>query len=228
MPVFLARKGYYRRPVMAALARPARRADGAHRGGAHSTTQRTAERGCVFKSRRERTAFSGCRARARGEGRTARPRSTCSPAPRPWKSVSTSARYPAWRCAICPQVEPITSSAPDGLAAVATPLRPWSHSAARTATTSIICRTRWHDPRRRDRSQANPGQPGNHAASHPRVSCSRTTIRTDFPNVDPSQPHDLFSVLGTVSGFRDGKAMLNIHDFKEWLTEQRSSVARTG
>ena len=35
---------------------------------------------------------------------------------------------------------------------------------------------------------------------------------------DPAQPHDLFSVLGSVSGFRDATAILNIHDFRAWLT----------
>jgi ATP-dependent helicase YprA (DUF1998 family)/Zn finger protein HypA/HybF involved in hydrogenase expression len=40
-----------------------------------------------------------------------------------------------------------------------------------------------------------------------------------LPDIDPAQPHDLFSVLGTVSGFRSGKAVLNIGDFKDWLAE---------
>jgi ATP-dependent helicase YprA (DUF1998 family) len=39
-----------------------------------------------------------------------------------------------------------------------------------------------------------------------------------LPDVDPGQPHHLFSVLGSVSGFRNGTAVLNMHDFKEWLT----------
>jgi len=39
-----------------------------------------------------------------------------------------------------------------------------------------------------------------------------------LPDVDPAQPHHLFSVLGTVSGFRTGTAVLNMHDFTEWLT----------
>lgn len=38
-----------------------------------------------------------------------------------------------------------------------------------------------------------------------------------LPGVDPSQPHDLFSVLGNVSQFRSGKAVLNFEDFKDWL-----------
>ncbi len=43
-----------------------------------------------------------------------------------------------------------------------------------------------------------------------------------LPNFDPAQPHDLFSVLGTVSGFRDGTAVLNIHDFRTWLTSNEA------
>ena len=43
-----------------------------------------------------------------------------------------------------------------------------------------------------------------------------------LPNFDPSQPHDLFSVLGTVSGFRDETAVLNIHDFRAWLTSNEA------
>lgn len=45
-----------------------------------------------------------------------------------------------------------------------------------------------------------------------------------LPDVDPAQPHDLFSVLGTVSGFRNGTAILNIQDFKEWLTTNEAAL----
>ena len=38
-----------------------------------------------------------------------------------------------------------------------------------------------------------------------------------LPGVDPAQPHDLFSVLGSVSSFRSGKSVLNFQDFKDWL-----------
>jgi ATP-dependent helicase YprA (DUF1998 family) len=38
-----------------------------------------------------------------------------------------------------------------------------------------------------------------------------------LPDVDPAQPHHLFSVLGSVSGFRTGTAVLNMQDFKKWL-----------
>jgi Domain of unknown function (DUF1998)/Helicase conserved C-terminal domain len=39
-----------------------------------------------------------------------------------------------------------------------------------------------------------------------------------LPDVDPAQPHNLFSVLGTVADFRAGTSVLNFHDFKQWLT----------
>jgi hypothetical protein len=47
-----------------------------------------------------------------------------------------------------------------------------------------------------------------------------------LPDVDPEQPHHLFSVLGSVSGFRNGTAVLNMHDFREWLAadEKRLEV----
>lgn len=45
-----------------------------------------------------------------------------------------------------------------------------------------------------------------------------------LPDIDPAQPHDLFSVLGTVSGFRSGKALLNIGDFKDWLGENKQAL----
>jgi ATP-dependent helicase YprA (DUF1998 family) len=38
-----------------------------------------------------------------------------------------------------------------------------------------------------------------------------------LPDFDPGQPHTLFSVLGTVKDFRDGTAILNLHDLREWL-----------
>lgn len=47
-----------------------------------------------------------------------------------------------------------------------------------------------------------------------------------IPDIDPAQPHDLFSVLGTVSGFRSGTAVLNIADFKAWLTENEGALRK--
>lgn len=45
-----------------------------------------------------------------------------------------------------------------------------------------------------------------------------------LPDIDPEQPHDLFSVLGTVGGFRDGKAHLNFEDFKTWIHENEKTL----
>ena len=50
-----------------------------------------------------------------------------------------------------------------------------------------------------------------------------------IPAFDPDQKHDLFSVLGTVAGFRDPSSVLNRKDFAAWLgqheDELRSRVA---
>jgi ATP-dependent helicase YprA (DUF1998 family) len=43
-----------------------------------------------------------------------------------------------------------------------------------------------------------------------------------LPDVDPAQPHDLFSVLGSVSSFSNGASVLNIHDFKAWLSDNEA------
>jgi ATP-dependent helicase YprA (DUF1998 family) len=45
-----------------------------------------------------------------------------------------------------------------------------------------------------------------------------------LPDVDASQPHDLFSVLGSVAGFRSTNAILNIHDFTDWLTDNEAAL----
>jgi ATP-dependent helicase YprA (DUF1998 family) len=45
-----------------------------------------------------------------------------------------------------------------------------------------------------------------------------------LPDVDPAQPHHLFSVLGSVSGFRNGTAVLNIHDFRDWLAANEKAL----
>jgi ATP-dependent helicase YprA (DUF1998 family) len=47
-----------------------------------------------------------------------------------------------------------------------------------------------------------------------------------LPEIDPSQPHDLFSVLGTVSGFRTGNAVLNRNDFEKWLSANGDLLRR--
>lgn len=40
-----------------------------------------------------------------------------------------------------------------------------------------------------------------------------------IPAINPKHPHDLFSVLGTVSAFRSDTAILNRNDFKAWMIE---------
>ena len=40
-----------------------------------------------------------------------------------------------------------------------------------------------------------------------------------IPTIDPSHRHDLFSVLGTVSDFRSGASIINRDDFAAWLME---------
>lgn len=43
-----------------------------------------------------------------------------------------------------------------------------------------------------------------------------------LPLIDPSQPHDLFSVLGSVTDFRQPSSLLNRDDFAKWLAENES------
>ncbi len=45
-----------------------------------------------------------------------------------------------------------------------------------------------------------------------------------IPAVDPGQNHDLFSVLGTVAEFRDPASVLNRHDFADWLGEHEGNL----
>lgn len=45
-----------------------------------------------------------------------------------------------------------------------------------------------------------------------------------LPDVDPAQYKSLFSVLGEVSDFRDRTAILNFHDFQRWLAESEKSL----
>jgi ATP-dependent helicase YprA (DUF1998 family) len=45
-----------------------------------------------------------------------------------------------------------------------------------------------------------------------------------LPTIDPSQPHDLFSVLGSVSAFRGTEAALNRNDFAAWLSQNEERL----
>lgn len=47
-----------------------------------------------------------------------------------------------------------------------------------------------------------------------------------LPEVDPSQRHDLFSVLGTVSEFRSGTSILNRDDFETWMYQNEDELRR--
>lgn len=47
-----------------------------------------------------------------------------------------------------------------------------------------------------------------------------------LPEVDPNQRHDLFSVLGTVSEFRNGTSILNRDDFAVWLNENEEQLRK--
>lgn len=47
-----------------------------------------------------------------------------------------------------------------------------------------------------------------------------------LPEVDPNQRHDLFAVLGTVSEFRNGSSVLNRGDFESWLLENEQQLRR--
>jgi Domain of unknown function (DUF1998)/Helicase conserved C-terminal domain len=47
-----------------------------------------------------------------------------------------------------------------------------------------------------------------------------------IPHIDPEQPHDLFSVLGTVTGFRDGTSVLNEADFESWLRQHEERLRK--
>lgn len=45
-----------------------------------------------------------------------------------------------------------------------------------------------------------------------------------LPAIDPDQPHDLFSVLGSVAGFRRSDTLLNRDDFADWLAENEKAL----
>lgn len=59
---------------------------------------------------------------------------------------------------------------------------------------------------------------------HIRAFLIQRYLQDKLPAVDPDQRHDLFSVLGEVTDFRDGTSVLNIHDFKVWIEEQEASL----
>jgi ATP-dependent helicase YprA (DUF1998 family)/Zn finger protein HypA/HybF involved in hydrogenase expression len=61
---------------------------------------------------------------------------------------------------------------------------------------------------------------------HIRAFLIQRYLQDRLPAVDPEQRHDLFSVLGGVSDFRDGKSVLNIHDFKVWIEKEENTLKK--
>lgn len=64
------------------------------------------------------------------------------------------------------------------------------------------------------------------ARRHIRAFLLQSYHQERLPGFDPTKPPDLFSVLGSVADFRQTKSVLNIHDFEAWLSENES-VQRT-
>ncbi|WP_070988586.1 DEAD/DEAH box helicase [Halofilum ochraceum] len=60
---------------------------------------------------------------------------------------------------------------------------------------------------------------------HVRASVLQAYHQDRIRVVDPQQPHDLFSVLGTVSEFLKEDAVLNRWDFENWLNEHRRELS---
>lgn len=59
---------------------------------------------------------------------------------------------------------------------------------------------------------------------HIRAFLIQSYLQDRLPTVDPEQRHDLFSVLGKVKDFRESKSILNIHDFKRWIVENEAAL----
>lgn len=59
---------------------------------------------------------------------------------------------------------------------------------------------------------------------HVRAFLLQSYHQSRIPTIDPSQRHDLFSVLGTVAEFRMGQSILNRDDFAAWLAENEATL----
>lgn len=57
------------------------------------------------------------------------------------------------------------------------------------------------------------------AKRHIRAFLIQNYHQTKLPAFDPNQPHDLFSVLGTVVNFKSSDSILNRDDFEIWVNE---------
>ena len=64
------------------------------------------------------------------------------------------------------------------------------------------------------------------ARRHVRAFLLQNYHQDRLPEVDPQMRHDLFAVLGTVSEFRSSKAALNRGDFEAWLTEHEKHLQK--
>ena len=59
---------------------------------------------------------------------------------------------------------------------------------------------------------------------HMRAFLLQSYLHDRIPEFDPDRRHDLFSVLGTVSGFRDGTTVPNRGDFASWLSSNADAL----
>ena len=59
---------------------------------------------------------------------------------------------------------------------------------------------------------------------HVRAFLLQSYLHERMPDFDPERRHDLFSVLGTVSGFRDGATLPNRDDFARWLAANAEAL----
>jgi len=64
------------------------------------------------------------------------------------------------------------------------------------------------------------------AKRHVRAFLLQAYHQDRIPGLDRTSPHDLFSVLGTVFGFRTGSAQLNRTDFEKWLNDNAPDLRK--
>jgi ATP-dependent helicase YprA (DUF1998 family) len=64
------------------------------------------------------------------------------------------------------------------------------------------------------------------AKRHIRAFLIQSYHQARLPAFDPNQPHDLFSVLGTVVNFKSSSSILNRDDFEAWTKENEDDLRR--
>lgn len=64
------------------------------------------------------------------------------------------------------------------------------------------------------------------AKRHIRAFLIQSYHQARLPAFDPDQPHDLFSVLGTVVNFKSSSSILNRDDFEAWAKENEDDLRR--